>query len=125
MVAAEAAKIVASKLRGQSHEEPQPQDSWNDSPHIVLRCNGVGTASSQPGPTCGTELAGAIIFLIPIVFFAVIVLVMMRRSSRLQPRMDRSLELSEECARLAKEQVALQTETNRLLTRLIEAQARD
>jgi hypothetical protein len=63
----------------------------------------------------------SIVLLIPGVFI-VILLVLMRRSNRMQPKMDRSLELAEGSVKLAKEQIALQAETNRLLTRLIEAQ---
>src|SRR4051794_19280181 len=74
---------------------------------------------AEPSP------ASSLLVFVPLVFFIVILLVLMRRSNRIQPKMDRSLELAEEAVRLAKEQVALQTETNRLLTRLIEAQARD
>ncbi len=70
--------------------------------------------------------AGSAFLFIPVlVFVAVVVLVVMMRSNRLKPKIDRSLELTEESVRLAKEQVSLQTETNRLLARLIEAQARE
>ena len=45
----------------------------------------------------------------------------MRRASRNTTQIDRSLQMNAEAIRLAQEQVALQTETNRLLRQLVEA----
>jgi hypothetical protein len=63
-----------------------------------------------------------IIIIVIIVFFMIPMTRRLRRSTR---QINRSLEISEENLLLAKQQVALQEETNRLLQQLIETLGRD
>jgi len=92
----------------------------------LLQCTEAwAQAPANPARPDEPSSAGSYFLLALLILPIVFMLVMVRRSSRVQPQMDRSLELAEEAVKVAKEQVALQTETNRLLARLIEARARD
>jgi hypothetical protein len=74
-------------------------------------------------PAASSPITTFFVIAVPLVFIGLLV-VMVRRSSRMLPTFDRSLVLAEESVRLAKEQLALQAETNRLLAQLLEAQRR-
>src|SRR5262245_9579243 len=69
-------------------------------------------------PDASGPITSLLVLILPLVFL-VLVLIMMRRSRRVQPLMDRSLQIAEETLQLTREQVALQKETNRLLGQLI------
>jgi hypothetical protein len=78
-----------------------------------------GPVEASPPSEATSPITSILLLAVP-AFFIGVMLVLMRRSGRMQPKIDKSLEIAEESLRLTKEQVALQTETNRLLGRLIE-----
>ncbi len=75
-------------------------------------------------PDAQSPTTSVLILLLPLVFLGLLV-VLMRRSQRVQPLMDRSLQIAEETLQLTREQIALQKETNRLLGQLIAARDGD
>jgi hypothetical protein len=90
----------------------------------------VGSAAWAQGrvdaglPKDATSSVASILIFASLAFFVGVMLILMKRSGRMQPKVDQSLQMAEEGIRLAKEQVALQAETNRLLVRLIEVLSR-
>jgi len=75
-------------------------------------------------PDVQNPITSFLILTVPLVFVGLL-FVLMRRSKRMQPLMDRSLQIAEETLLLTKEQVALQKETNRLLGQLIRSPGGD
>ncbi len=75
-------------------------------------------------PDAQSPVTSFLILVVPLVFVSLL-FVLMRRSKRMQPLMNRSLQIAEETLQLTKEQVALQRETNRLLGQLIRAPGSD
>jgi hypothetical protein len=62
--------------------------------------------AARQAPPDATATPGWVLLIIPVVFIALIIPIM-RRSKKMQPLMDRSLEIGEENLRLLKEHVAL------------------
>ncbi len=82
--------------------------------------------AAKPEASSGSALFTLLVLFTPLIIIIVFFMIpMMRKAKRNTAQIDRSLELGEENLLLAKEQVALQTETNRLLRQVIEALGRD
>jgi ABC-type multidrug transport system fused ATPase/permease subunit len=79
--------------------------------------------AAKPDAASGCALLTLMFFLpLPILLFFMFSL--MRKQQRYSTQANRSLELSEESIKLAKEQVVVQKETNELLRQLIAKQSR-
>jgi hypothetical protein len=88
-------------------------------------CSAWAQERVEAGPPNGATSPITSLLLLALPAFCIgVLLVLMRRSNRMQPKVDKSLQIGEEGLKLAREQVALQTETNRLLGRLIEVLSR-
>jgi hypothetical protein len=76
--------------------------------------------AAKPERTNGENLASWLMFAsIVFVFYVLLMIFVVRRQKRQNLAVARSLEMADERLRLARKQIALQEETNRLLERLI------
>jgi hypothetical protein len=86
-------------------------------------------AAAKPEAEPGSGLLTLLVLALPSIFIFVILFFFMipamRRARRNTTQVDRSIAISEQRLLLAKEQVALQSKTNRLLRQLVEALGRD
>jgi hypothetical protein len=82
-------------------------------------------AAAKPEAEPGSGLLALFLLFLPAIIFIFLMIPIMRSARRNTTQVNRSLEISEELLLLVKEQVALQTETNRLLRQLVEALGRD
>jgi uncharacterized protein YoxC len=85
----------------------------------------VWAQAPAPAKPAEPSSTGSFVLIAPLLIFLVVVFFMMKKAGKMQPKMDRSLDLAEETVALAREQIAVQTETNRLLARMIEVLPRD
>jgi len=81
--------------------------------------------AANPQEPSGSGLLSWIVVLCPALIIIAFYYLATRRIKRNMKQIDRSLQISEESLVLARERVALQKETNRLLGKLIEAVGRD
>jgi hypothetical protein len=70
----------------------------------------------------GGNLLGWLVILIPISAFVLLIAWTLRRQKTQMIAVARSLEMGEERLRLARQQIAMQAETNRLLGQLLDSQ---
>jgi hypothetical protein len=82
-------------------------------------------AAARPDDHQGSSLLLLIILLAPLILILCFLIPAARRAKRNMVQIERSLRINDDLLALAKEQVALQAETNRLLRQVVESLGRN